>query len=199
LGYQLLVWFFDSVFNVSDIHQSWKILWFSQNHVSQLFAHPDECLSYAKFMVGGNTQFTERTRTHRAGTRFRRPYLTVQPSIVFVTSLSAWLALATIIFLMKGRQYYLAFQRFFSFIRNLIVFVGACSLGANACLFIASLTGAIPVVYDVTAFLSLVLCRLVLIVAPWIQEKLMFEDVETTRIEKETEKGDDTLQYSFIC
>jgi hypothetical protein len=125
---------------------------------------------------------------------------TLQYSIAFLTSLSGWLALASLIFLMKGRQYYLAFQPFFSFLRNVIVFVGACSLGANACVFIASLTGAIPVVYDVTVFLSLVLCRLVLIVASWIQEKLMFEDVEITRIEKQTEEGDDnTLQYSFIC
>jgi hypothetical protein len=123
---------------------------------------------------------------------------TLKSSIAFVTSLSAWLVLATIILLMTGRQYYLAFQPFFSFLRNVIVFIGACSLGANTCVFIASLTGAIPVVYDVTVFLSLVLCRLVLIVALWIQEKLMFEGVETTRIEKQKEKGDDTLQYSFI-
>jgi hypothetical protein len=121
-------------------------------------------------------------------------------SIAFVNSLSGLLALATVIFLMTGNQYYLAFQPFFSFLRNAIVFVGACSLGANTCLFIASLIGAIPVVYDVKVFSSLVLCRLILIVATWIQEKLMFEDVETTRIENnQTEKGDDTLLYSFIC
>jgi hypothetical protein len=129
--------------------------------------------------------------------------LTLQSSIAFVTSLFGWLALATIIFVMTGSQYCVDFQPFFSSLRNVIVnvivFVGACSLGANTCLFIASLIGAIPVVYDATVFLSLVVCRLVLIVAAWIQEKLIFEDVETTRIEKETEKGDDTQQYSIIC
>jgi hypothetical protein len=120
----------------------------------------------------------ERTELERSFAAY-----TLQSSIAFVTALSVWLALAAIIFLM-----------------NVIVFVGACSLGANTCLFIASLTGLIPVDYDVTVFLSLVLCRLVLIVASWIQEKLMVEDVETiTRIEKQTEKGDDTLQYSCIC
>jgi hypothetical protein len=120
----------------------------------------------------------------------------LQSSIAF----SGCLALATIIFLMvAGSQHYLVFQPFFSFLRNAIVFVGACSLGANTCLVTASLIGAIPVVYDVTVFLSLVVCRLVLIVAVRIQEKLMFEEVETMRIEKQTEKGDDTLQYSFIC
>jgi hypothetical protein len=124
---------------------------------------------------------------------------TVQSSIVFVSSLSDWLAFLSIIFFKTASQYCRAFQPFFLFLRNAIVFVGACSLGANTCLFIASLTGAIPVVYDVTVFLSLVLCRLVLIVAAWIQERLMFEDVETTRIEKQTEKEDDTWQYSFIC
>jgi hypothetical protein len=124
---------------------------------------------------------------------------TLKSSIAFVASLSAWLVLATIIFLMTGSQYYLAFQPLFSFLRNVIVFIGACSLGANTCVFIASLTGVLPVVYDVAVFLSLVLCRLVLVVAAWIQEKLMFEDVETTRMEKQTEKGDDSLQYSFIC
>jgi hypothetical protein len=124
---------------------------------------------------------------------------TLQSSITFVTSHSGWLALSTIILLTTRVKYYISFQAFYAFLRNLIVFVGACSLVENTCLFVASLIGAIPAVYDVTAFLSLVVCHLVLIVAAWIEEKIMFEEVETTRVEKETEEGDDTLQYSFIC
>ncbi len=82
----------------------------------------------------------------------------------------------------------------------MIVFVGACRLGENACLLLAaSLIGLIPVVYDVTAFVLFVVCRLALIAAAWIQEKIMFQDMETAMSEKEIEEGEDAVEYSLIC
>jgi hypothetical protein len=121
--------------------------------------------------------------------------IAVISSVYFVTYICSLLALAT------RSNYYWSFRRFFSLLRNVVVFVGACSLGVNACLFIASLIGLIPVVYDETVFLALELCRsLVLIVAAWIQEKIiLFQEVKTTKSAKETEEGDDTLEYSFYA
>jgi hypothetical protein len=137
-------------------------------------------------MLGGNTRFTKKARIHRAGTNVRL-YL----AVLFVFG-SVCLFDDT-----KPRLSF--FQSFFSFLRNAIAFVGACSLGVNTCLLLASLIGLIPVVYDVTAFVFFVVCRLVLIAAAWIQEKIMFQDMETAMIEKEIEEGEDALEYSLIC
>jgi hypothetical protein len=124
---------------------------------------------------------------------------TAMSSIIFVKYMCGWLALATIILFFTTRSpSYLSFRRFFSLLRNVIVFVGACGIGVNICLYIACFIGFIPAVYDVTGFVSMIMCRLVLIVAVWMQEKIVFPEVEPTKSAK-TEEGGDTLEYSFIC
>jgi hypothetical protein len=121
------------------------------------------------------------------------------PSITFVNYNCGWLALATIILFATRSPYYLSFRRFFSLLRNVIVFLGACGMGVNICLYIACFIGFIPAVYDVTGFVSMIICRLVLIVAVLKQEKIMFPEVEPTKSAK-TEKGEHyTLKDPFIC
>jgi hypothetical protein len=120
-------------------------------------------------------------------------------SILFVKYMCGWLALATIMLFATRSPSYPSFRRCFSLLRNTIVFVGACCMGINICLYIAGFIGFIPAVYDVTGFVSLMLGRLVMIIAVWMQEKIVFPEVEPTKSEK-MEEGEDThLEYSFIC
>jgi hypothetical protein len=107
------------------------------------------------------------------------------------------------VLLTTTRSQHWSFNRYLFLLRHVIVFFGACSFGANTCLFIACLIGALPAVYEVTTFVSLVVCHsavsLLLIVVSWTQEKIMFEEMETSK-SRETKKkeGGDTLEYSFI-
>jgi hypothetical protein len=80
-----------------------------------------------------------------------------------------------------------------------IVFVGAWGTAANACFYIGSLIGFVPAVNAVTTFVPIVLCRLLLIVVVWMQEKILFLEGETTAKSGKKEEVDDDLEYLFIC
>jgi hypothetical protein len=124
------------------------------------------------------------------------------PSFCVALALARVIVLAGLI-LLTTRSEHWSFNRFFFLLRHLIVFFVACSLGANICLFIACLIGALPAVYEVTRFVSLVVCllaiSLLLLVVAWTEEKITSEEMETSKSrETETEEGDDTLEYSLI-
>jgi uncharacterized membrane protein (UPF0182 family) len=125
-------------------------------------------------------------------------------SLCVVLALTRVIILAGVILLMTRSQHW-SFNRFLFLLRHVIVFFGACSLGASTCLFIACLIGALPAIYEMTTFVSLVVCHLVLssllMVVAWTQEKTMLEEMEIWRSrDTETkEEGDDIQeQYCFI-
>jgi hypothetical protein len=134
-----------------------------------------------------------------------KEYTRTEPNFSDAASICVVLALARVIILagvimLTTRSQHWSFNRVLFLLRHVVVFMGGCSLGANTCLFIACLLGALPAVYDLTTFVSLVVCHLVvsllLLVVAWTQEKIMFEDMENR--ETETKEGDDTLEYSLI-
>jgi hypothetical protein len=121
-------------------------------------------------------------------------------SIYFVTSICSWLAVATVILLTTLSHYDRSCRRFVYLRGKKIVFVGACSVGVHTCLFISSVIGLIPVYYDVMVCVSSGLgLSLVQFAAAWIQETIMFQEVETTKREIEAKEVDDTLEYVTVC
>jgi hypothetical protein len=135
-------------------------------------------------------------------------YVTMS-TIAFVNYVAfGWLALTTILFLTTSttstttRQSHsntISFQQF-SFVRNGIVFVGACSVGGNTCLFLASfvighliIVPGVVLVYNVTAFMALVLWCLVLTVAVSMQEQIYFQERMETTTTNTTSEEDERL------
>ena len=123
----------------------------------------------------------------------------------------------------KRQKYYQVVCRGFPILRRLVVFIGGFGMGANAALVLASFLGVIsPVTLDAdgrvydsgSGSAPLAIFRIILMVAMWVQEKVVMDSKavassiaagegkdhsEPLLDKKQSEEECDMIEYSFLC